>query len=118
MSRSTLAPARMGSDLVAPRRQGVSTDVGCPDWCELPTDHHAGARHVAHRAAMWELLDRVELCVIQVISEDRADSGEENRLPMLYYWSSEHAVLTEGEFAELARAVRRAANLLGEIYGV
>jgi hypothetical protein len=119
MVQSTVASRRPRSDVVRPSRPlGVARDPGCPYWCELPTDHNLGAHHVAHRAAMWELEDRVEIGVIQVLSEDPADRGQVNRQPTLYFWSAEHVALSDAECAEMARALCRAGDLLHRVNGI
>ena len=65
---------------------------------------------------MWELPDRLELCVMQVISENPNDIVAAS-LPTLYFWSASHAEFSDGECAEIVSAVRRAAELLWRING-
>jgi hypothetical protein len=92
----------------------------CPAWCSFQsagTDPAARARHVAHRAAVWELQDRVELCVMQVISDSPTDIVAAN-LPTLYFWSAENAVFSDVECVEMACAIRRASAVLCGINGV
>ncbi|HEU5266053.1 MAG TPA: hypothetical protein VFU35_05110 [Jatrophihabitans sp.] len=89
----------------------------CPPWCEIQTDRRAGLPHVAHRAAVWELPDRVELCVMQVVSEDPTDFVAAHQ-PTLYFWSADNAVFSDFECAEMADAIRRASEVLSAINGV
>ena len=90
---------------------------GCPAWCSVRSECETGTRHVAHRAAIWELPDRVELCVMQVISDDPQDIVQAN-LPTLYFWSADDAELTDAECAEMACAIRRSAEVLCGLNGV
>jgi hypothetical protein len=92
--------------------------MACPDWCELPLGHDAGAHQIAHRAAAWELRDRLELCIIQVVMDEARDEPPEMGAPTLYYWSADDAVLSQRECVRLACAVRRAEELLRGIAGV
>jgi hypothetical protein len=86
--------------------------TGCPDWCELPPEHSHSHGKVAHRAASWELPDRVELCIMQ-ISDTRNDLAATR--PCLYFWSTENVPLSSTERAQLAGALRYADNLLRAI---
>ena len=90
--------------------------ASCPDWCTVQTDRATGAGHVAHRAAIWELPDRAELCVMQIVSDDPADIVAAN-LPMLYFWSADDAKFSDVECAEMAYAIRRAGELLCGVNG-
>ena len=89
----------------------------CPAWCALKFDRDSEPGHVAHRAAIWELPDRVELCVMQVVSDDPKDKGAAPR-PILYFWSADRAEFSDAECAEMACAIRRAGELLCRINGV
>ena len=111
---STLIP-RHPTECPHPARnqQGAS----CPDWCTVQPDRMTGAGHVAHRAAIWELPDRAELCVMQIVSDDPADIVVAN-LPTLYFWSADDAKFSDVECAEMACAIRRAAELLCGVNGV
>ena len=90
--------------------------VGCPPWCTVRPDRGAEGGHVAHRAAIWELPDRAELCVMQIISDDPADIVAAN-LPTLYFWSADDAKFSDVECAEMAFAIRRAGELLCGVAG-
>jgi hypothetical protein len=85
--------------------------TGCPSWCTVRPDRCISAGHVAHRTAIWELPDRVELCVMQIVSDDPADVVPA-KLPILYFWSAESAVFSDEECAEMAHAIRRAGEVL------
>jgi hypothetical protein len=63
---------------------------------------------------MWELPDRAELCVMQVISGD-LPPGLWDR-PSLYFWVADDAVFTGAECAEMAGALQRAAALLRSLH--
>jgi hypothetical protein len=115
MAQSTVALSR--ADVDTRRGRPAARNNGCPHWCELPTDHHMCIPHVAHRAAMWELQDRVEICVIQVLSDDPADRSQVNRRPTLYFWAAEHLALSNDECREMACALVRAADLLCRVNG-
>ncbi len=90
------------------------TAEACPDWCAFGSEPTDALRHVAHRGAIWELPDRVELCVMQLVPEDPADVAAGHR-PTLYFWSADDAVLSEAECDEMACAIRRAKQLLNQI---
>lgn len=108
-----IRPNRLRSDAIRVRR--AARDPGCPYWCELPAGHDAGVRQVAHRAALWELEDRVEICVLQMPCEDLSDGRQVNRAPMLYFWCSEYVALSDAECAAMAAAMCRAAELLHRV---
>lgn len=91
--------------------------AGCPAWCAVRPDSDTEGRHVAHRAAIWELPDRVEICVMQVISDDPTDIVLTN-VPTLYFWSADDARLTDAECVEMACAIRRTADVLCGLSGV
>ena len=110
---STLTP---GDPTECPLPARDHRSVGCPAWCTVRPRQGAEAGHVAHRAAIWELPDRAELCVMQIISDDPTDIVAAN-LPTLYFWSADDAKFSDVECAEMAFAIRRAAELLCRVAG-
>jgi hypothetical protein len=85
----------------------------CPPWCEREPGHGDGEGCLAHVAAAYELADRVELCVIQVISTDPADVAHSPSRPAeFYFWSAEQLTLDLHETSQLAVALRRAGDVL------
>jgi hypothetical protein len=88
-------------------------EPACPPWCIRASE--AGApTHLAHRGRIWELSDRVELCVMQVISGD-LPPGLWDR-PSLYFWVADDEVFTEAERAQVASALHSATDLLCSLY--
>ena len=88
----------------------------CPPWCELERGHGGGEQCLAHIAGAYELEDRLELCVMQVISTDADDQEHSpDRPAQFYFWMAEQAVLEVSELAELADALNRAGGLLASI---
>ena len=88
----------------------------CPPWCELERGHGGGEQCLAHIAGAYELEDRLELCVMQVISSDTEDQEHSpDRPAQFYFWMAEQAVLDVAELAELADALNRAGELLTSI---
>jgi hypothetical protein len=113
---TTVAPNRPRPDAIPPNRlRSDAIRVRRAYWCELPAGHDAGVRQVAHRAALWELEDRVEICVLQMPCEGLPDGRQVNRQPMLYFWCSEYLALSDAECAAMAAAMCRAAELLHRV---
>jgi hypothetical protein len=114
-SLASTATPRDPAECSQPVRDHQGTS--CPAWCAVQPERGTGAGHVAHRAAIWELPDRAELCVMQIVSDDPADIVAAN-LPTLYFWSADDAKFSDAECAEMAYAIRRAGELLCGVNGV
>jgi hypothetical protein len=85
----------------------------CPSWCVGASDEDASP-HLVHRGRIWELPDRAEVCVMQVMSGDLPPRSWDR--PTLYFWVADDDVFTEAERAQMANALRLATDLLCSLH--